>query len=149
MVAGVIGIYDTDYTSPRSPMMRMEPLSFPLRRTLWLTLGMSALTVGGVGVFLPLLPTTPFVLVAVFAFSKSAPSWAARLEASKTFGPTLAAWRAHGSIAPPVKALAIAMMGVVLALSLVFSAPLAVIAVQVVCMAGASAFILTRPSGPR
>ncbi|XWN29258.1 MAG: YbaN family protein [Devosia sp.] len=120
-----------------------------MRRSLWLFLGMVSLALGGIGVFLPLLPTTPFVLVAVFAFTKSAPSWAARLETSKMFGPTLAAWRTNGSISPPVKALAISMMALVLLLSLAFAVPVAVIAVQAVCMAGASAFILTRPNGPR
>ena len=52
-------------------------------------------------------------------------------------------------IAPRFKAIALCMMGAVLALSFALGLPWLVIAIQALCIAGAAAFILTRPSGPR
>ncbi|WP_461809902.1 YbaN family protein [Faecalimonas sp.] len=37
---------------------------------IWLTIGFIAMALGGVGVVLPVLPTTPFLLVASFCFAK-------------------------------------------------------------------------------
>ena len=119
-----------------------------LRRAVWFAIGVAALALGAVGVFLPLLPTTPFVLVAAFAFGKSTPVVAAWLESSRTFGPVIADWQAHGAIAPRAKALAMAMMVAVFLFSVVMAVPAFVLIVQAVCMTGAAAFILSRPNGP-
>lgn len=117
----------------------------PVQRAAWLTLGILALGLGGLGVALPVLPTTPFVLLAAFAFGKSAPGLQQRLENSALFGPAIADWRVNGAIAPRFKLLAVAMMAGVFVLSLVLAVPLVVLAVQFVCMAAAAAFILSRP----
>lgn len=119
-----------------------------MARPLWFALGTLSLVLGIIGVLLPILPTTPFVILAAFAFGKSSPRIAAALEAHRLFGPIIADWRAHGAIAPRYKAIAICMMGAVLVVSVVTGFAWEVIAVQAVCVAGAAAFILTRPSGP-
>ena len=118
-----------------------------LRRALWFTGGGVALGLGGLGVFLPVLPTTPFVILAAFCFGKSAPSLARRLEESRTFGPMILDWRTYGAIAPRYKTIAIAMMAGVFALSLATGVSTTVLAVQAVCICGAAGFILSRPSG--
>lgn len=118
------------------------------RRVLWLVVGGGALGLGAIGIVLPLLPTTPFVLVAAFAFGKSSPRLAIWLETSRTFGPIIADWRRNGAIAPRFKVLSITMMGGVLALSIIAALSVWVLIVQAVCIAGAAAFILSRPNGP-
>lgn len=119
-------------------------------RLAWATLGSVALVVGAVGVVLPVLPTTPFVILAAFAFAKGSPRLARWLEQSATFGPIIADWRANGAIRPRYKIAAIVMMGAALVLSAGLGFSRTVLAIQALCMLGAAAYILTRPSsGPK
>lgn len=115
-------------------------------RALWLVMGILALVLAALGVILPVLPTTPFVLIAAFAFSRSSPRLHAWLENNPTFGPVIVNWRETGSIAPKVKMLAVGMMLAVFVLSLVMGVKLLILVIQAVCMGGAAAFILTRPN---
>jgi uncharacterized protein len=119
-----------------------------LRRALWFALGALCLSLGVIGAVLPLLPTTPFVIAAAFAFGKSAPGVARRLEESRAFGPIIADWRAHGAIAPRYKAVAVTMMVAVFALSVAMALPGYVLVVQAICLTGAGAFVLSRASRP-
>jgi uncharacterized membrane protein YbaN (DUF454 family) len=64
------------------------------------------------GVVLPILPTTPFLLVAAACFAKSSPEMQKRLLANKTFGPLIHDWQQHRSI--PRKAKRIALLTIVL-----------------------------------
>jgi uncharacterized membrane protein YbaN (DUF454 family) len=62
-------------------------------RAVWLLGGALALATGVVGIFLPLLPTTPFVLLAAFCFARGSPRWEAWLLAHPRFGPLVRDWR--------------------------------------------------------
>jgi len=64
------------------------------------------------GVVLPILPTTPFLLVAAACFAKSSPEMQRRLLANKTFGPLINDWQEHRSI--PRKAKRIALLTMIL-----------------------------------
>lgn len=119
-----------------------------LRRGLWCTLGVVALVFGAVGTIVPVLPTTPFVILAAFAFSKASPQVERWLITSRVFGPIIADWRANGAIAPRYKVLSLSMMASVFSLSLIMRTPLIVLIIQVFCITGAAAFILSRPSRP-
>jgi uncharacterized membrane protein YbaN (DUF454 family) len=116
-------------------------------RPLWTALGVLALGIGGIGIVLPLLPTTPFVILAAFALSKGSPRLADALHRHRVFGPMIAEWRTIGAIAPRYKALALGMMGGALVLSIALSFGTAVIVAQALAMAGAAAFIISRPNG--
>lgn len=116
-------------------------------RSAWVALGWVALALGAVGALLPVLPTTPFVILAAFAFGKGSPRLQAMLERHRVFGPIILEWRSTGAIAPRYKAVALAMMAAALGASVVLAVPATVLAVQAICMAGAAAFILTRPNG--
>jgi len=117
-------------------------------RAVWFTVGLTALAIGGIGVVLPVLPTTPFVILAAFAFGKSSPALARWLEESKTFGPIIADWREHGAIAPRFKVFALVMMAGAFLLSVAMSLSTTVLVIQAVCMAAAATFIISRPNGP-
>jgi uncharacterized membrane protein YbaN (DUF454 family) len=70
------------------------------------------------GVVLPILPTTPFLLVAATCFAKSSPRLQKKLLANKTFGPLIHEWQQHRSI--PRKAKRVALLTIIL--SVVWSA---------------------------
>lgn len=69
-----------------------------MARGLWLSLGLIAVALGSIGIFLPLLPTVPFFILAAFAFSRSNRAWEARLLHHPRFGPSLRAWREQGVV---------------------------------------------------
>jgi len=69
-----------------------------MKRPLFMGLGISAVLMGLAGVVVPLLPTTPFLILAAFCFARSNPAWEAWMLAHPRVGPAIAAWRDHGAI---------------------------------------------------
>lgn len=126
-----------------------------LARFAWLTLGWTSLGAGALGVVLPVLPTTPFVIVAAFAFGKASPRLRTWLASNRHFGPVISDWQTNGAIAPRFKIMAMIMMAAVFVVSLVLSMPTHVLAIQAIGIVAAAGFILTRPNpsavipGPR
>ncbi|HSW07222.1 YbaN family protein [Aquabacterium sp.] len=93
---------------PASP-----PLTRPLwRRMLWLVAGVLSLATGIVGIFVPLLPTTPFVLLAAFCFSRSSARCERWLLTHPRFGPTVRDWREHRAVPLRAKQASAVMMTV-------------------------------------
>lgn len=89
------------------------PVRRPLwQRVLWLLAGAASLVCGIVGIFLPLLPTTPFVLLAAFCFSRGSTRCEAWLLGHRVFGPMVVNWREHRAIPWRAKQLAWLMMAV-------------------------------------
>lgn len=98
-----------------------------------------------IGAFVPVLPTTPFVILAAACFGKGSPALRRWLLETKTFGPIIRDWEARGAIATRYKVLSIGMMAAVLVASIVLGASGLVLAIQSVAMLAGAAFILTRP----
>lgn len=69
-------------------------MSLQIRQKIWVTAGAVSLVLSLVGVFLPVAPTTPFVLLAAFCFAKGSPKALAWLENNKFFGQILKDYRA-------------------------------------------------------
>ena len=76
-------------------------------------LGFVFLGFGLVGVFLPLLPTTPFVLLAAACFAQSSERMHRWILANETFGPMVRDWEQNRCVSCRVKVIAIASMVVV------------------------------------
>ena len=128
--------------------MTPEPRRSKLARAAWLLLGFTALGLGAAGAILPLLPTTPFLLVAAFAFARSSDRWHAWLMQHKVFGPLIADWQAHGAIARGTKIVSVVTMVAVLGLSIALRVPLTVLLIQAVFLSGSAIFVLSRPLPP-
>jgi len=131
-------------------MGRQSGRSTPgLFRAVWFIVGLVMVLVAGLGVVLPLVPTTPFVLVAAFAFARSSRHWSAWLHNHPVFGPLIHNWQQYGAISRRAKIMGVASMVGVLALSLAFGAPPLALWVQVVVLSTSAAFVLSRPSPPK
>lgn len=97
-------------TQPPEPITYDRLHTSPAMRTLLWAGGVVALALGAIGVVLPGLPTTPFVLLAGACFVRASPRSHAWLLRSKTFGPLLREWEQHRSVSRRVKRFAIGMM---------------------------------------
>ena len=112
----------------------------------WLALGWAAVALGFAGVVLPILPTTPFLILAAFAFSKSSPRLRRWLIEHNLFGGPIRDWEDSGAIRPRYKVMACTMMMLVLGVSFLMGLANTILLIQGVAMAGAAVFILSRPN---
>lgn len=92
-----------------------------LPRPLLVVIGSLALVLGALGVILPLLPTTPFVLLAAACYARSSDRLHAWLLRSRLFGPTIHDWREHRSVPRRAKITAVVMIVVCFGLSIAFA----------------------------
>jgi uncharacterized membrane protein YbaN (DUF454 family) len=110
--------------------------------TAWLCVGL-----GTLGIVLPLVPTTPFLLVALWAFSRSSPEMAAKIRNHPIAGSYVRDWEDGGVIPLGAKIIAITMMFAMLGfLHFGSGAPSWAVIVAGVVMVVAAAYILSRPS---
>ncbi len=87
-------------------------------RTLLMLAGWLCMALGLVGVFLPLLPTTPFLLLAAACFVRASPETHARMLAHPRLGPYLEQWQRERSIPRAAKRRAYLLVSACFALSI-------------------------------
>jgi uncharacterized protein len=90
------------------------------RRFLYVTAGLICVGLAYLGTFLPLLPTTPWVLLAGYCFARSSPRLERWLKRSPFFGRLLQDWQTHRGIRRPFKILAVVLVVTVVSLSIAF-----------------------------
>lgn len=117
-------------------------------RGIWLALGGMFLGLGLLGVVLPVLPTTPFLLLAAGCFARSSPRLHRWLLAHAVLGPPIRNWEENGAISRPAKRLAVGSMAAVLTLSVLLGLSWKILLAQGVLIAVGCWFVLTRPDGP-
>lgn len=89
-------------------------------RAVLVVLGLLCVGLGVAGLFLPLLPGTPFFLLAAACFARASTRFYNWLLNNPTVGPTVREWQAHRAIAYRTKIWAIVLMCGTLAVSTVF-----------------------------
>lgn len=82
-----------------------------LMRAVFLGLGIVALLLAVAGIFLPMLPTTPFVLLAAACFARGSEYLHDKMLAHRIAGPIIREWHEHRSMPPGVKPWAFLLMG--------------------------------------
>lgn len=116
-------------------------------RLFWLVMGFTSLALGTAGTVLPLVPTTPFVLLSAFSFARSSPRFHDWLVNHRVFGPVIRDWNRNRTIGRRAKLLATVAVAVTLTLSLLYRVDPLIILVQVLVFIPSMTFIWTRPDG--
>ncbi|MFC6669133.1 YbaN family protein [Marinobacterium aestuariivivens] len=120
-----------------------------MARLLYFCAGMLALLLGAIGVVLPLLPTTPFVILAAFCFSRSSERLHRWLLNQRLFGPLIRDWEAYGVIPLRIKWLSSSLMLAMVTYPLLFrDFDWRLKAVAAAAVLVALLYIWSRPSAP-
>lgn len=114
---------------------------------MFLTTGTVSAGLGLVGLFLPLIPTVPFLLVAVWAFARSSPRLERWVLEHPHLGPPVHRWREHGVVSLQAKLLATVWLALSSAIAWHAAGPEAGGLATGAC-ALVALFLWTRPSAP-
>lgn len=114
-------------------------------RLVLLGLGWLFLGLGIVGAVLPVLPTVPFLLLAIWAFARSSPRLGAKIMRHRTFGPQIRAWRKRGVIGRSAKIWATLAMACGVGWSLWLGLDPRLVSVQALVCASVAIWLITRP----
>lgn len=114
-------------------------------RGIWAVAGLICVVLGVVGLFLPFLPTVPFLLAAGFFFGRSSGRLHRWLLSHPVLGPPIHDWNARGAISPKAKRLASLSVAAALMMSLGLGFSMKVVMIQVIALTVVMAFIWTRP----
>jgi uncharacterized membrane protein YbaN (DUF454 family) len=116
-------------------------------KPLLFALGWFFFVLGVIGAFLPIVPTTPFLLLAALCFSKSSPRFHAWLLAMPVFGAAVEDWRLRRVIRPRAKFLCASML--TLSLVFIWAGPRPQLTIKIpvtLLMVGVGTFVVTRKS---
>ena len=91
-----------------------------IHKPIFFTIGILSLSLGYVGIVVPGLPTTVFILIAAWAFSKCSERFTLWLENHRIFGPIILNWQTYKGLSRRAKKLAISMIVPTFALTIYF-----------------------------
>ena len=95
--------------------------SFSIKKSVYFIIGIIAFAVGFVGIFLPVLPTTPFILLAAWCFFRSSPRIYEWLISNERFGKTVMNYNQGRGITKATKIKAVVMMWLTISVSIYFT----------------------------
>ncbi|CAM3736203.1 DUF454 domain-containing protein [Rahnella bruchi] len=104
-----------------------------MKRILLIMVGWLSVVLATLGVVLPLLPTTPFLLLAAWCFARSSPRFHHWLLHRSWFGSYLRHWHAHRALPKGAKPKAVALIVITFSISIYF-VPLLWVRILLVCM---------------
>ena len=90
-----------------------------LKRYLLLSLGWLSVILGAIGALLPVIPTTPFLILALACFSKSSPRFHRMLLNNKWVGPSLTEWEQNKTISRQIKFRAMVLVVISFTISII------------------------------
>lgn len=111
--------------------------------------GFISFGLGIIGLFLPVMPTTPFILLAAYFFSKGSEKWHAWLLSHPQFGPHINDWNKHRMIRRKNKVMATFMIFVSMISVSYFVKIDWLKYATILILIAVIAFIWTRPAEPR
>ena len=113
-------------------------------RIVWAFCGVLCVSFGALGVFLPLLPTVPFMLLAAFCFARSSPQLHHWLLNHPVFGPPIVDWQERGAISRRGKIAATVSIAAVFGVSLDLGVRYQLLAIQAIVLGAVLTFIWSR-----
>lgn len=120
------------------------------KKRLYVAAGFFSLALGFIGIFLPLLPTTPFILLAAICFSRGSERWHHWLITHPRMGPLIVDWEQYGVIRKRAKITATVLISTSgVTMYVLLNLKPAIGGVIALVFATVLTFIWTRPSEPR
>jgi uncharacterized membrane protein YbaN (DUF454 family) len=113
-------------------------------KALYFVIGWLCVVLAFLGVLLPILPATPFLLVASYCFLRSSPYFARRLREAPVFGALIQDWEQHRALSPRVKGTALAVLGLGVTMTVVLSKPSPGVLVLLAALATCGAVVVLR-----
>ena len=114
-------------------------------RFVWIALGFISLLLGAIGIFLPLLPTVPFLLLTAFCFARASDRLHQWLITHPTFGPPIVDWNERGAIGRRAKYWATASVAAAFGISFALGVGVYALVAQAIALTCVMIFIWTRP----
>lgn len=134
---------DSDVTSLKDEVRESQSR---IRKGLLISVGWISLVLGVLGIVLPVLPTTPFLLLSAACFAKSSERFYVMLLTNRYFGPYIRDWRANRGLTIKTKLWVIFVMGFTMSISAYFAPLMAIRIMLAVIGIGVSIFILQLPT---
>lgn len=135
---------------PHGGRIRQNLVKSEVLRCLLIGVGWGAVVGGILGIFLPLVPSIPFLLLALFCFSRSSERFHTWLVEHKHLGPLLKDYLLHGGIPLRVKVVAIGMIWISFPVSTFLLVENLWVRVALLCIAAAvTAYLVIIPTAAR